>query len=189
MIGQTLQEIRKLKGLSQSELASRAETFQANISEIENGLSNPNLQTAEAIFSQLEYRLLPVPYQGLTVQEWGTEINAALAIDNEKRAFRLFLQLNDDLEFLPPEFVILAALTPPTISNSKYYLLISALVELHLEKSRLPLPTWIASDSSKLKTPWFVDEYSNNKEEIRSSTPIFFSKRNIFVSESELKSV
>ena len=87
MIGQTLQEIRKQKGLSQSELASRAETFQANISEIENGISNPNLQTVEAIFSQLEYRLLPVPYKGLTVQEWGSEINAALAKDNEKRAF------------------------------------------------------------------------------------------------------
>lgn len=189
MIGQTLLEIRKQRGLSQSELAARAETYQANISEIENGISSPSLLTAEAIFSQLEYRLLPVPYKGLTVQEWGSEINAALAKDNEKRAFRLFLQLNDDLEALPPELIIVVALTPPTISNSKYFLLISALVELHLEKNQLPLPAWIASDSSKLKTPWFVDEYSNNKKETRSSTPIFFSKRNIFISESELKSV
>ena len=189
MFGQTLQEIRKQKGLSQSELASRAETFQANISEIENGISNPNLQTVEAIFSQLEYRLLPVPYKGLTVQEWGSEINAALAKDNEKRAFRLFLQLNDDLEALPPELIILAALTPPTISNSKYFLLISALVELHLKKTRLPIPAWIATDSRKLESPWFVDEYSNNRAEISRSTPIFFSKRNIFISESELVSV
>ena len=189
MIGQMLQEIRKQKGLSQSELANRADTFQANISEIENGLSNPNLETAEAIFSQLDYRLLPVPYKGLTIQEWGSEINAALASDNEKRAFRLFLQLNDDLEALPPEYIILVALTPPTISDSKYFMLISALVELHLEKTRLPIPTWISTNSDKLETPWFVDAHSNNKTEVRRFTPPVFAKRNIYISKSELDSV
>ena len=57
MFGSILQAVRKTEGLSQSELARRAKTYQANISDFEN----------------------------------------------EKRAFRTFLQINDELFNSKPE--------------------------------------------------------------------------------------
>ena len=95
MLGETLQTLRKHAGVSQKDLASKANTFQANLSEIENGHVNPSLQTANELFSLLGDRLIPVPFDGLTIQVWGVEIDRTLNDGNEKTAFRLFLQIND----------------------------------------------------------------------------------------------
>ena len=188
MLGQTLQDIRKQQGISQSTLAKDSSTFQANISEIENGLVSPSFQTAELLFSHLGYRLLPIAYKGLTVQEWGSEINNALEAKNEKRAFRLFLQINDDLGLLEPAILLTITATPPRIDDFHYSSLVEALVEWHLSRRRLQLPTWINLDASKLPEPWFVDSNESNKAKVRQKTPAAFAKRHIYLSESELQS-
>jgi transcriptional regulator with XRE-family HTH domain len=189
MLGESLQQIRKQSGLSQKELASRADTFQANLSEIENGIVNPSLHTAEQLFSILGYRLVPVPLVGLTIQEWGSRINEATSEGREKRAFRIFLQINEELSNYEPEILQVVVTVQPNIQNSKYSALISALVEWHLKKRKLPIPAWVKSSENKLKSAWFVDQFSSNKSLIRQKTPPSFSKRNIYISESELRSV
>lgn len=189
MIGRSLRDIRKSLGLSQKALAEKASTFQANISEIERDLTSPSFETAELLFSQLGYRLIPVPFQGFTVQEWASKLEGALETGNEKRAFRIFLQLNDELNSYESEMLQVIATTPPVISNTKYSALVSGLVEWHFTKRRLPLPSWLRDRQEVLRVPWFVDELSPNKKQIRQSTPKSFAKRNVFLKESELMSL
>ena len=62
MFGAILQSARKNEGLSQVELARRGKTYQANISEFENELSSPSLQTANELFGALGYKLIAVPF-------------------------------------------------------------------------------------------------------------------------------
>ena len=45
VLGANVRRLRTAKGLSQGELAADAALFQALISEIENGLANPELET------------------------------------------------------------------------------------------------------------------------------------------------
>ena len=189
MLGETLQTLRKHAGVSQKDLASKANTFQANLSEIENGHVNPSLQTANELFNLLGYRLIPVPFNGLTVQEWGAEIDRTLNEGNEKKAFRLFLQINDELSELEPEILQIVVAVPPLIRDIRYSVLVTALVEWHLKNCKQPLPSWVKTNSSKLLKPWFIDQLSPNRESTKRRTPIAFSKRNIYLAESELKSV
>jgi transcriptional regulator with XRE-family HTH domain len=189
MLGESLQQIRKQSGLSQKDLASRADTFQANLSEIENGIVNPSLHTAEQLFSILGYRLVPVPLKSLTIQEWGSRINEATSEGRERRAFRIFLQINEELSNLEPEILQVAVAVQPNIQDPKYSALISGLVEWHLKKSKLAIPAWVKSNGKKLKSAWFVDEIAPNKSLIKQKTPSSFSKRNIYISETELRSV
>ncbi len=189
MLGKTLQTLRKHAGISQKDLAAQANTFQANLSEIENGHVNPSLQTTNELFSLLGYRLIPVPFDGLTIQEWGVEIDRTLNEGNEKKAFRLFLQINVELSELEPEILQIAVASPPLIRDIKYSALVTALVEWHLKKCKQPLPSWVRTNSSKLLKPWFVDQLSPNRESTKRKTPTAFAKRNIYLAESELRSV
>ena len=54
--GRTLSRLRKDKGLSQEELAFRADLHRTYISQLERGLKSPSLATIEAIAKVLELR-------------------------------------------------------------------------------------------------------------------------------------
>lgn len=188
MFGAILQSARKNEGLSQVELARRGKTYQANISEFENELSSPSLQTANELFGALGYKLIAVPFSIPTIVEWSLKINEALENNNERRAFRIFLQINDQLTRGKQEYLGTLCLTPPSIRDRRYTALISGLVQYHLRRNRLPLPSWIKNSEQRLNSPWFVDNNARLEQFIRKNTPTEFSKLNVFLTESELQS-
>ncbi len=188
MFGSILQAARKSLGLSQVELALRGKTYQANISEFENELTSPSLETANELFAALGYKLIAVPFLAPTVAEWSVRINETLKNGNEKRAFRLFIQVNDQLTKVEPELLSTLCLTPPFIQNKQYKALITGLVQYHLKRNRLPLPAWANSTNQRLSAPWFVDNNSRLEEFVRKNTPTEFSRLNVFLSEDELRS-
>lgn len=143
MFGSIFQASRKTEGLSQSELARRAKTYQANISDFEN----------------------------------------------EKRAFRTFLQINDELFNSKPEELGTICLSAPSIRDRNYLALLSGLVQYHFKRNLLPLPAWINLKEQRLSSPWFVDKTSRLEDFIRSNTPKEFSNLNVFLSQEELQSV
>lgn len=53
-VGKTIQEIRKVRGLSQKELAEMVGTSQAYISALERGKQNPSMDTYIKIAEQLK---------------------------------------------------------------------------------------------------------------------------------------
>lgn len=188
MFGTILQSARKNEGLSQSELARRSKTYQANISDFENEITSPSLDTANEILGALGYRLIAVPFTLPTVAEWTSKINEALEGGNEKRAFRIFLQINDQLVNCRPELVSTVCLTAPSVKDKNYLALLSGLVQYHFKRNHLPLPTWVNIKDQRLSSPWFVDKSSRLEDFIRSKTPREFSQLNVFLSEEELQS-
>ena len=69
-----LKPTRQALGISQSELARRTSLYQANISEIENGYTTPNLSTVEEYLSALGLKLIPIPHSIPSVQAFALEI-------------------------------------------------------------------------------------------------------------------
>lgn len=190
MPGNVLQAIRKSVGISQSELARRSGLYQANISSIENGITDPGFATVTKYLSELGYRLIPVPTDSQCVAEYSLPISQALAEGKEDRAFRLFIQLNNQLGDLAPEVCLALCIAPPALTGaSRYDALIAGLVEYHLTKRNLPLPRWLAESNRKLPSPWTVDEYSTPRDKLEVNTPTSFLKRNILLNETELVSV
>jgi transcriptional regulator with XRE-family HTH domain len=53
MVGQLLREARQKHGVTQAQLASRAQTSQAAVSRIERGLVSPTIDTAARLFDLL----------------------------------------------------------------------------------------------------------------------------------------
>jgi transcriptional regulator with XRE-family HTH domain len=56
-IGKKLHDLRKDQGLSQEQLGFTAKVDRSYISEIENGLRNPSLQTLEKLAKALKVKL------------------------------------------------------------------------------------------------------------------------------------
>jgi transcriptional regulator with XRE-family HTH domain len=56
-LGKKMRELRKNQGLSQEQLSFTAKIDRSYISEIENGLRNPSLQTLEKLAKALKVKL------------------------------------------------------------------------------------------------------------------------------------
>lgn len=190
MSADLLQAIRKSKGISQTELARRCNTFQANISLIENGITDPGLSTIEGCLSSLGYSLIAIPTKKPSVAQFTLSIARTLADNKETRAFRLFVQLNDNLTSVTPDICLALCIAPPPLTGyPRYDALIAGLVEFHLSLESLPIPTWVREPNRKLKSRWIVDPYVISKASILKQTPAAFLRHNVLINKSELVSV
>ena len=189
MSGNILQATRKSKGMSQTELARRSSTFQANISSIESGLTDPGISTLEQCLSTLGYSLIALPTNKPSVAHFTLSIAKAIADKKETKAFRLFIQLNDNLTAVTLDICLALCIAPPPLTgNPRYDALIAALVEFHLNLNSLPIPAWVKESNRKLNTRWIVDPYVTSEASILKQTPAAFLRHNVLINESELES-
>lgn len=185
-----LESVRKSRGLSQSALARKTKTFQANISSIESGKTDPGISTLEQCLAPLGYSLIAIPTRTPSVSQISLKIADAVSKNQSARAYRLIIQLSDNLKALPPELCLALSITPPSLTgDSKYDALIAATVEFHLIENRLPIPVWIRDSERKLLKPEAIDTYEKNLKDLASRTPKAFRRHNVLIGESELVSV
>ncbi len=185
-----LKAVRKSSGISQTELALATKTFQANLSSIENGNTDPGLSTIENYLAVLGYSLIAVPTTKPSVAQFALLISSALAEKKEEKAFRLFIQLHDNLSSLEPGICVVLSIAPaPATGDLRYDALIAALVEYHLCATLLPIPNWVKSPTRKLTTRWIVDPHAISKTLLLRKTPKAFLRHNILIDASELVSI
>jgi transcriptional regulator with XRE-family HTH domain len=182
--------LRKRAGVTQAALAKKAGLYQANISEIENGLIDPSFSTVERYIAQLGYQLVPVPTRIPTVFDFCLHINEDIAIAREDWAFRSIIQLNDNLTQAEPEVAnALAALPPQSVGDKRFDALIAGVVQYRLESKKLPVPGWVNREDRILSEWWTVDKKANKFDDLENTTPACFKSRRILLAESELQSV
>jgi len=182
--------LRKSAGVTQVELAKRANLYQANISEIENGLIDPSFSTVERYIARLGYQLVPVPTRIPSVFDFGLHINQDIEVAREDWAFRSIIQLNDNLTQASPEVAgALAALAPLSVGDKRYDALIAGVVQYRLESKSLPIPPWVNAKDRILTEWWTVDKWANKFDDLENVTPACFKSRKILLAESELQSV
>jgi len=184
---QLLKSLRKSVGISQTELALKSKTFQANLSSIENANTDPGLSTIENYLIVLGYSLIPVPTTKPCVADFSITIAEAITAGKDSKAYRLFIQLNDNLTSLEPGLCHALSLTPPPPTGDlRYDALIAALVDFHLSKTSLPVPVWVNEPARKLPAKWIVDLYETSEAKLIKKTPKEFLRRNILIDEAEL---
>lgn len=185
-----LEAARKSRGVSQVQLARRAKTFQANISMIESGGTDPGVSTIEQCLSPLGYTLIAIPTNKPTVTEFALSIGKAITDKKLSRAFRLIIQLSDNLKAVQPEIcVALCAAPAPTTGDRKFDALLAGVVENVLRARRLPVPQWVDEESRKLAEPWIVDQYQKDLKVAAKVTPRALLKHNVLIDEREFQSV
>ncbi len=185
-----LEAARKSQGISQVQLARKANTFQANISMTESGATDSGISTVERYLSPLGFTLIAIPTNKPSVAEFALTIGKAIKEKKEARAFRLVIQLNDNLKSVEPEIcVALCAAPAPSTENARFDALVAGIVEYALNQRGLPIPRWIREDSRKLSDRWIVDPYENDARALAKQTPKSLLRHNVLISERELQSV
>lgn len=185
-----LKSARQSAGISQSEIARRTSLYQANISEIENGFTNPNLSTVEEYLSALGLKLIPVSRSIPSIQEFALEISLALSQRKPERAFRLLIEfVNQAKKLSRDEFLFATSLKPTNTGDERYDALLAATVEYLHSDRKLPRPNWVTAGRYKLREPWIVDKYATKSDNLERITPRQFLDRNILISPAELASV
>jgi transcriptional regulator with XRE-family HTH domain len=185
-----LEAVRKSKGVSQSALARKTKTFQANISSIEAGKTDPGISTLEQCLAPLGYSLIALPTKTPSVSQSALKIAEAISKGHYPKAFRLIIQLSDNLKGLSPELCLALSITPPSLTgDTKYDALIAATVEYHLTENNLPLPAWIQESNRKLAKREPIDKYETNLSHLTARTPKAFLRHNILIDKSELVSI
>jgi len=188
--GLILQSIRKAHGLSQYEMALKGKTFQANVSSIESGKTDPGISTLESFIAPLGYSLIAIPTRRACAAEMSLDVADELRVNQFDNAIRAVIQLNDNLLASEPLIKLALCLTPPpTTQNQHFDALIAGVCDYYLTKENLPLPAWINEPSRFLQEAWIVDRFEKNIERIRSKTPEAILRHNVLFAESELQSV
>ena len=185
-----LKSARLSAGISQSEIARRTSLYQANISEIENGFTNPNMSTVEEYLSALGLKLIPVSRSIPSIQEFALEMGLALTQKKSERTLRLLIEFVNQVKKLNRDDFIFATTSRPTSTgDERYDALLAATVEyLHVER-KLPRPNWVTASRYKLREPWIVDKYATKQDNLGKITPKQFLDRNILISPTEFVSV
>lgn len=185
-----LEAARKSQGVSQVQLARRAKTFQANVSMIESGATDPGISTIEQILSPLGFTLIAIPTTKSSVAEVAIRIGESVKENKLARAFRLIIQLHDNLRSAEPEIcVALSAAPAPSTGSVKHDALLAGVVEFVLSERKLPVPRWVREESRRLPELWVVDQFETDAKSVSRRTPKAFLKHNVIIDAREFQSV
>lgn len=179
---------RRHRALDQRELAARARVSQPQLSLIESGKVRPRFDTVERVLRSTGQRLIAIPTVRDDAAGIGEAIGQALDSGDEQRAFRLFIQLSDDLaaEHGAVRFALGIAEPPPT-GRKQWDAALAALVAHHFDAEGLPLPSWANSSDRILERAWTPgDEYTVPPPAHR--VPQEFLARRVLIDEDTLAS-
>jgi len=185
-----LEAARKSQGTTQSQLARVTGTYQANISLIESGATDPGLSTIEQYLSPLGFRLIALPTMKPSVAEFALVIGEAIREKKFSRAFRLLIQLSDNLNAVEPDICVALCASPaPLTGDVRYDALLAGLVEFTLHEKGLPVPGWVSEETRILSQRWVVDKYAIDLTKALKRTPRTFLKHNVVIDAQEFASV
>lgn len=82
--------------------------------------------------------------------------------------------------------VALCVAPPPLTGDRRFDAAIAAVVEYHLARDSLPLPSWVYEASRSVPDPWVPDPYAG--PDIVADAPEPFRRRGVLLAERELVS-
>lgn len=154
-IQSSLKQARVRAGLSLSEAAKQSGIQRSNIAAIENGRRDPTASTIEKIANAARVRLIPVKSDGRTsVAEASATLAEAVRQNNARRAYRVLVQVADDLTTPDPADRFVLAIEPPTHVTPEWDAALAGVVEWRLTQAHLPLPGWVAGESGNRDWGW-----------------------------------
>nr|WP_228507989.1 helix-turn-helix transcriptional regulator [Herbiconiux sp. VKM Ac-1786] len=142
-------------GLSLSEAAIRSGVQRSNIAAIENGRRDPTSSTIEKIASAALVRFVAVKSDGRsTVAEAAAAMADALHDDSVGRAYRMLVQVADDLTVADPAVRFVLAAERPVSVTPEWNAALAGVVEWRLNQARLPVPDWVTHERGDSTWAW-----------------------------------
>ncbi len=182
-----LRSSRLARGITQGELAVRGKTSQPEISTIESGKKSPTVDTLERLLHQTGHRIIAVRNSGIDAAETADRIAAATSKD---AALRAFLDYSDSLsKATGVDRVVLGIVPPRSSGSSAWDAALAALVDYWFNKSRLPKPDWIASQTRFLTEPQSPQLGRFDLAPELAEVPAEFRRRNVILERATLESV
>lgn len=180
---------RLVSGLTQEEVAERSGILQPNVARAESSDRASSIETCERLLHAAGFRLAVLPGRGTDVFSIGIALRDAVEADKGDRAYRLVIQLADDLERLHGAERVAATVAPPAPSgDARYDAFVAGIVEARLDAEQLPHPLWLAG-APRLSSPWYVDGWSAvTGRKIEDATPPALRRRGVFIDAAELDS-
>lgn len=180
---------RRSAGLTQHGVAARARIAQPNVSRAESGDRDVSSGTVERLLRASGFRLAILPGVGLDAISAADDVRSALTSSTEDHAYRIVIQLADDLEAVHGAERVAACVAPPaTTGDLRFDAFIAGVVETRLDAEALPHPTWLA-DAAVLPSPWWVDRYTAGADWVAEATPPALRRRGVLIDAAELVSV
>ena len=182
-----LRQARRGRSLTQRELAVRAGVRQPALASAESGAHDPGSDRLADLVAATGQRLAVLPTRAHTVADIADAIYEALRTGERERAFRLLVQLGDELAAETGPVRVAIAVTPPApVGDLRYDAYIAALVEHSLTADRLPVPDWVREPGRVLEQPWRIDRTAG--AELEAATPAAFRRHGVFVDAGDLVS-
>jgi transcriptional regulator with XRE-family HTH domain len=182
-----LRQARRGHSLTQRQLADRLKLRQPALASVESGAHDPGSDRLERLVAAAGHRLAVLPTRAHTVADIADAIYVALRNGDKERAFRLLVQLNDDLASESGAIRVALTVTPPApVGDVRYDAYVAAIVEHYLTKDRLPVPDWVQRPDRVLAEPWRLDRTAG--PELEAATPPAFCRHGVFIDEAELVS-
>lgn len=183
-----LRASRLASGLTQVDLAVRAETSQPEVSSVESGRRIPTVDTLERLLRQTGHRIVAVPDVGSDADETAARI--ARVHDSPDDALRAFLDYSDTLARADgTSRVLLSALEPRPTGSRIWDAALAGLVDYWLSRSRLPRPTWIVKAGRTLDSTEAPGLSRYDLLPDPPDVPREFLRRNVLIARSTLESV
>jgi transcriptional regulator with XRE-family HTH domain len=185
-----LRVARRAAGLTIRRQGELAGVAHSRVIEYERGHHQPSLKRAERLLAAAGYTLIALPGVGslTTAAQCADAIRDVLAdgLDRgEDVAFRVVIQLHDDLTAAPNYLVgSLIAAPPPLTGDTRFDALIAGLVEAHVVRCGLPVPPWVGEASRTVTPRWYPDGYESDDEVVPE-----VSQHGVALRTSELESV
>lgn len=182
-----LRSSRMASGITQGELATRAQTSQPEISTIESGKRVPTVDTLERLLRQTGHRIIAIPGVGTDAAETAERIARSSSTNG---AVRAFLDYSDSLARAKGvDRVVLGITEPHSTGSAAWDAALAALVDYWFSKSRLPKPGWINAPSRTLGSPESPQLGRYDLDPLLDDVPREFSKRNVLIERRTLESV
>lgn len=184
-----LKNARLATGASLRKTADAAGLCASNLSEIENGRRDPRAATVRHIADALGYQIIAIPGRQQTTAARAARTIAAEA--NEWDAYRVFIQLSDDLATVDGTTRVLLTAEKPLSTGTRWDDAIAGLVEHRLQQVGAPVPEWVRDSPGQPDHSW-QPQRSHAPITIRPDValvPESFRRRGVLIEESELASV
>ena len=175
--------------LSQVELSSRSGIRQPNVARAESDQRSSSFDTCERLVRAAGFRLAVLPGGGTDAFATGVAVRAAIEDGREERAYRLVIQLADDLaQVHGAERVAATVASPPSSGDVRYDAFLAGVVEVRLDAEHLPQPSWL-EHAPVLQEPWYVDSWAEGDGRVTAATPPALRRRGVHIDAAELVSV